>query len=217
MKGWFCFSKPKSPKKQEISNGQFKPTEAPAVCHHLHPNCDDSVASLARDVAYHCRNSNYCNPEEREEGSHDHPAVNVMTLAGDNNGASMTIRGATKKRDTIVPIRRGNNVVELEEKEDNNQACACEQNSEANIVNSNVQTIENSIMQDSSCNVRDSGVLLINEVKQGRPNRLTNRDDHRNLRFKKSCLKSLLMEPSSDSDIQNPRRHGCRQSCHLNN
>jgi hypothetical protein len=127
----------------------------------------------------------------------------MITLAGENLGANMAIRNAVSS-----PPASPN-------------------------VNNNVQSINNSALQESSCVARDPGVHfeiissredidLVNHVqrkepdfKDGRGLKLNqDRRPENTPRVRRRCLRALFME--SDSDIEDagrPRRHGCRYKC----
>ncbi|KAF3342071.1 hypothetical protein FCM35_KLT00709 [Carex littledalei] len=127
--------------------------------------------------------------------------VFVITLAGENLGANMAIKNAVN-----APPATPN-------------------------VNNNVQSINNSTIQESSCVTRDPGVHLeivssrkdldlVDYVQRKEPNlkgQLNLNQERRpenEPRVRRRCLRSLFME--SDSDIEDagkPRRHGCRYKC----
>lgn len=129
--------------------------------------------------------------------------VFMITLAGENLGANMAVRNAVSSPPTTPNV------------------------------NNNVQSINNSALQESSCVARDPGVHLeivsnredidlVNCVQRKEPglregrglNLKQERRPETEPRVRRRCLRALFME--SDSDIENagrPRRHGCRYSC----
>ena len=125
----------------------------------------------------------------------------MITLAGENLGANMAI-----KKDVNAPPATP-------------------------YVNNNVQSINNSTIQESSCVARDPGVHLeiasgrkdldlVDYVQRKEPNLKgglnlnQERRPENEPRVRRRCLRALFME--SDSDIEDagkPRRHGCRYKC----
>ncbi|KAJ1384954.1 hypothetical protein SESBI_42103 [Sesbania bispinosa] len=149
----------------------------------------------------------------------DEKTVSVMTLAGENRGATMHVADSntqsTRKKGSIPKQGEG-------EGEEN-------RSTEKAYVNSNIQNMNNSFMLHGSINGRDPGVRVIlpqqpqrdderglenpkakSEVKINRAERVAYQPVVR-----RRCLRGLFMEPS-DSDPDNPnkpRRHGCKFSC----
>ncbi|XP_038981529.1 proteoglycan 4-like [Phoenix dactylifera] len=159
-------------------------------------------------------------------------AVSMITLAGENNGASMVIGSDTH-------VHRGfkhdkGNVEASSDNVDGRRNPGGNENSAITAsINSNVQSINNSTMHDSSCNVRDPGIHLnlsskkmeaANLRRQTAPLKpqktapsITPADQKpsHEPRIRRRCLRALFME-SSESDPekpQKPRRHGCRFNC----
>ncbi|GAU34965.1 hypothetical protein TSUD_312960 [Trifolium subterraneum] len=146
----------------------------------------------------------------------DDKTVSVVTLAGDNRGATMHVADShsqsTRKKGSIRNIHRTN---EEEEKDEAGKA----------YVNSNIQSMNNSLMVQGSINGRDPGVRVIlpqhpePQVKRDLENR---RDEVKTVSqvekltyrpmVRRRCLRGLMAEPS-DSDPDKPRRHGCKFSC----
>lgn len=146
--------------------------------------------------------------------------VSMITFAGVNNGASMNI-GAD------IHVHRGfkHDIVE-EERWDSGGS---ENPAMATSVNSNVQSINNSALHDSSCNARDPGVHLKLSSKKMEATKPSGpaeplkpqktapiitpaQKPSQAPRIRRRCLRALLME-SSESDPEKPQRHGCRFSC----
>lgn len=127
--------------------------------------------------------------------------VFMITLAGENLGANMAIKNVVNAP-PATPY-----------------------------VNNNVQSINNSTIQESSCVARDPGVHLeiasgrkdldlVDYVQRKEPNLKgglnlnQERRPENEPRVRRRCLRALFME--SDSDIEDagkPRRHGCRYKC----
>ncbi|XP_061356442.1 uncharacterized protein LOC133300871 [Gastrolobium bilobum] len=142
----------------------------------------------------------------------DDKTVSVVTLAGDNRGATMHVTGSHSAR----------------KNEENSPSTSTEKDEVGKAyVNSNIQSMNNSLLLHGSITERDPGVSVIlpqrpaepikprlenqkAEVNINRTERLTHRP-----MIRRRCLRGLLMEPS-DSDPDNPRkprRHGCKFSC----
>ncbi|XP_042423574.1 uncharacterized protein LOC122011245 [Zingiber officinale] len=130
----------------------------------------------------------------RSKGS----SVNVITLAGKNNGASMVIGYDDKLG------------------EDNRNG----ETAFASSINNNVQSINNSAIEQSSCSVRHPGVHLkvsnrssetLASDKAMKPQNteprtfapLQGQMTSQEPRIRRRCLRALFME-SSESDIENP-------------
>lgn len=173
----------------------------------------DDVTNFANKVAT-------VNPTTATQFPTDDKTVSVVTLAGDNRGATMHVAGSysqpTRKKGSIHNIHRTKE--EEEEKDEAGKA----------YVNSNIQSMNNSLMVQGSINGRDPGVRVIlpekpePQVKQGLENReaevkMVSRVERLTYQpmVRRRCLRGLLVEPS-DSDPDNPdkpRRHGCKVSC----
>ncbi|ESW08596.1 hypothetical protein PHAVU_009G058700 [Phaseolus vulgaris] len=143
----------------------------------------------------------------------DDKTVSVVTLAGDNRGVTMHVAGSHSTR----PNPEGKRSTSTEKDE-----------AGKTYVNSNIQSINNSIMSHGTINGRDPGVRVIlpqqpqpdvkepclekpkAEVSINRVERVPYRPVVR-----RRCLRGLFLEPS-DSEHDNPdkpRRHGCKVRC----
>ncbi|XP_057434956.1 uncharacterized protein LOC130727736 [Lotus japonicus] len=138
----------------------------------------------------------------------DEKRVSVMTLAGENRGATMQVAESTRKK---------------------NGSIHGEENS-SSYVNSNIQSMNNSLISHGSINGRDPGVRVILQQQPEEDKQCFEKENprpevkiHRAERLnhvptpivRRRCLRGLLLEPS-DSDPDNPdkpRRHGCKVSC----
>ncbi|XP_027356972.1 uncharacterized protein LOC113866291 [Abrus precatorius] len=136
----------------------------------------------------------------------DEKGVSVVTLAGDNRGVTMHVAGSSRSNPKT-------------EKEKDEAAKA--------YVNSNIQSINNSIMSHGTIQGRDPGVRVVlpqhpepdnearlephkGEVSINRAERLPYQPVVR-----RRCLRGLFLEPSeSEGDNPDkPRRHGCKFRC----
>ncbi|CAA7401968.1 unnamed protein product [Spirodela intermedia] len=160
--------------------------------------------------------------------------ISIITLAGENHGATMhagygTISGREGHDDAVnkVPIIPNAGKASATAENGRKKADeACSIPAMATSVNSNVQTINGSILHDSCCSDDNPGVHLV--VSNGaRPESAEATDAHkpRSSRVsspprrmvtqeapaaRRRCLRSLFLESSGD-DTENPRRrHGCR-------
>lgn len=206
-----------------ISNGDKAP---------LHKEIRGDISKFLHEMA--------TNQQKHKLG--ESPAV-VITLAGENRGASMQLGSESAKREGTVHIHRGYKInpdeshtegeMSSEEQGSQDSKTGEEQESKA-YVNSNVQSVNNSIMFNSSITERDPGVqlALTRELTEpSKPNRSMESLETpkaeaivttaQRLTYeptptvRRRCLRGLFMEPS-DSDPDNPdkpRRHGCRYAC----
>ncbi|EPS61291.1 hypothetical protein M569_13510, partial [Genlisea aurea] len=150
--------------------------------------------------------------------------INVITLAGDNKGASMEMgysstSSSQKDKPTIhihraykkkpIPTVREEDAKPEEEEEEEDQ-----QPPGRTCVNNNAQGINNSIVCNGSISGGNPGVymFLAHESKRAAAhigNDMRKLDDS-NPAIRRRCLRSLFMESDDDSDPEKPRRHGCR-------
>ncbi|XP_047319769.1 proteoglycan 4 [Impatiens glandulifera] len=174
------------------------------------------------------------NPKYPIEGKQ----VTVITLAGENRGASMQLgsdsakeamhihRGYQREENHTENKSKAQHVKETKAKEDDHEGPIMR-----TLINSNVQSINNSIVFNSSVSKRDPGVQFTfpKGLKEEESSKLREKKetfDAKKMQFevtpskqvayeprvRRRCLKGLLME-SSDSDSDNPEknsRHGCR-------
>ena len=169
----------------------------------------------------------------------DENPVSIINLTGENRGATMHLSSELAEKEEAVHIHRG---YKLNPDESINDTTDIEGSSKDKVskenfpsclhVNSNVQSINNSIVSDTSFTARNPGVHCALSLDQadsiksnGKPELLETRKAEFNVTpaekhtyeptVKRRCLRGLFME-SSDSDPDNPekpRRHGCRYSC----
>lgn len=175
--------------------------------------------------------------------SKDENPFGVITLAGDNRGAIMSV-GSNTKKDRPLHIHRAykknpeqSSIIEEEEdessEEEESQYSKKNDNSEMGnaYVNSNIQSMNNSMMIQGSINERDPGVRFVlpqKEIKEAvkcnddervkETTKTVSQNDNKvsqQPRIRRRCLRGLLAEPS-DSDPDNPNkpiRHGCKYKC----
>lgn len=138
----------------------------------------------------------------------DDKTVSVVTLAGDNRGVTMHVAGSHSTR----PNPEGKKSASTEKDE-----------AGKTYVNSNIQSINNSIMSHGTINGRDPGVrVILPDVKEAclekpKAEVSINRVERVAYRpvVRRRCLRGLFLEPS-DSEPDNPekpRRHGCKFRC----
>lgn len=154
--------------------------------------------------------------------------VNVITLAGDNRGASMQLGSDSSTKGGRIHIHRGYKINPDEsadattdgEGRRSKDAQAIEDQTVAAYVNCNVQGINNSISYNSSITERNPGVHMSIPRVPSEPVHSTRLFEAHKAEFsvtpartiKRRCLRGLFLE-SSDSDPDKPRRHGCRVGC----
>ncbi|MCD7455842.1 hypothetical protein HAX54_029766 [Datura stramonium] len=164
--------------------------------------------------------------------------VNVITLAGDNRGASMQLGYDSSTKGGRIHIHRGykinpdesaNAITDGEESSNRRRskdAKAMEDQMVAAYVNCNIQGINNSISYYSSITERNPGVHMSLPRVPSEPvhsGEKTGIFEAHKAEFsvtptrtiRRRCLRGLFLE-SSDSDPdkpEKPRRHGCRVGC----
>lgn len=173
--------------------------------------------------------------------------VSVITLTGENRGATMHVSSEPANKEEPIHIHRGYKLnpddspenttdgeVDTEERKLKDHLSR-EAQPIMVYANSNVQSINTSLVFSSSVTERSPGIQL--EFSQGaaEPIRLNRRSETQQARraefsitpseklthetnVKRRCLRGLFLE-SSDSEPDNPekpRRHGCRYGCSEN-
>lgn len=174
----------------------------------------------------------------------DGQPLSMITLAGDNKGAFMHLGSDTAKKEESVPIHRGyklnsNDIpdsttdgeVSSRRRKPEDTKAKEEETTKA-YINSNAQSINNSIVFNGSLDEHDPGVHLVLYHNVPEPTKsyvktgplATHRSEFSATAAEKltyaptirrRCLRGLLLEPS-DSDPDNPekpRRHGCLYNC----
>ncbi|KAI5656073.1 hypothetical protein M9H77_24866 [Catharanthus roseus] len=206
--------------KLAMTNGEHSP---------LHKEIREDISKLVQKMAV----------GDSDHSVNDRP-VSVITLAGENRGATMHLGTDSAQRGGAVPIRRGYKVNPDESAETmtdgegsfrgkSEDATDTEDQGAEEFINSNVQGINNSIMFNSSITERNPGVHLnhsrfpvnlkkstaetdlLDTEKKGVSRTHAQKLTHQPM-VRRRCLEGLFLE-SSDSDPENttkPRRHGCR-------
>ena len=174
----------------------------------------------------------------------DGKPISVITLTGENRGASMHLSSEPAKKEASIHIHRGykTNPDDSPDTTTDGEVRTRGQRfrdqtkkaapAPTTYVNSNVQSVNNSIVFNASVAERNPGVQLsisqhtAEAIKSsGKAESLQTRKAEFNVTpsekltheptVRRRCLRGLFMEPS-DSDPDNPdkpRRHGCRYSC----
>ncbi|XP_075093039.1 uncharacterized protein LOC107818539 isoform X1 [Nicotiana tabacum] len=150
-------------------------------------------------------------------------AVNVITLAGDNRGASMQLGSDSSTKGGRIHIHRGYKINPNESADATTDGEGSSKTKEdqtlAAYINCNVQGINNSIVFNSSITERDPGVHMSIPRMPSEPVHSSLFEAHKAefsvtpaRTIRRRCLRGLFLE-SSDSDPDKPRRHGCRVGC----
>lgn len=171
----------------------------------------------------------------------DEKSINITSLLGENRGASMHFLSESEKKDESLLIRREykansdeDSIETITEGEGRSREDSITKEVQENkaYINSNVQSINNSIFLDASVTERNAGVQLGFSCPPLAPANVGRKGEsveaHRaefsitpsqkltyDPSIRRRCLRGLFLE-SSDSDPDNPekrRRHGCRYSC----
>ncbi|KZV28865.1 hypothetical protein F511_13660 [Dorcoceras hygrometricum] len=170
---------------------------------------------------------------------HDKP-VSVITLAGENRGASMHLGSDSSSSDGPIHIHRSYKIdhnelsaktMDLEShskhaNKENNPGTLEDQPAET-YVNNNAQSINNSLVFNCSISERNPGVHLVlanvpKESVESRANiqkaefsKTTAEKVTYEPRIRRRCLQGLFLEPSDSETehMEKPRRHGCRVGC----
>lgn len=219
--------------KSMVSDIRQKPTTSNGEQISLQKDIRNDISKLAHKMAI-----------ARPEQSMEEKSVSVITLVGENQGAFMHLGSESAKREKTVPIHRGYKINPNESTEatsDGEESSrgrrikdvyAKEDQKTKAYLNSNCQSVNNSILFNGSITERNPGVHL---TLSGNPTEtIKSNDDTDTLKAHKAevavtpsqkvtyeptirrrCLRGLLLEPSDyDSDNpEKPRRHGCRYSC----
>jgi hypothetical protein len=170
--------------------------------------------------------------------------VSVVTLAGENRGATMYVGSESSRKDGSVHIHRGYKINPDESSEattdgegssrgrSSKDLLTKEDPARKAYINSNTQSVNNSILFETSVSERSPGVQLSLSYNDEEPSKNSSKPvrlETRKAEFqvtpaeklsyepkvRRRCLRGLFLE-SSDSDPDNPekpRRHGCRYSC----
>ncbi|KAI4332553.1 hypothetical protein L6164_017450 [Bauhinia variegata] len=199
-------------------------------------NKNISTISLQKDIREEVSKfvQKLADEHPKQNTDDDEKSVSIITIAGDNRGATMQIGSESSKKEESVHIHRAYKTnpdespeVTTDEEEGESSGEESQSGKEKDeegkaYVNSNVQSINNSLMFHGSIAERDPGVQLIfpqnkqeNAQKaQEKPAFVTRKLTYQPT-VRRRCLRGLFLEPS-DSDPDNPekpRRHGCKFRC----
>ena len=168
----------------------------------------------------------------------DEKPISITSLVGENRGASMLFVPESAKKEASLHIHRGykantdeGRVENTTEGEGSSWKDSMTKEVQANkaYINSNVQSINNSISLDASVTEKNPGVMLGISNSPTAPAKFGGKEEPHEAHkaefrvtpsqkltydpvIKRRCLRGLFLE-SSDSDPDNPekpRRHGCR-------
>lgn len=224
-------NKTSQPRKRSTIVGTHNKSSLPVGDHvPFHKDIRDDISTLVNKMAIGDSTSTV----------QDRP-VSVITLAGENRGASMQMGSGSSRKDGPIHIHRGYKINpdesaeaasdaegSSEEKKSGDGKAIEDQPTEA-YVNNNAQGINNSIVFDSSITERNPGVHMVvthvpkepiqsiedKSAPQTRKSEF-NMSRSESLTYeptvRRRCLRGLLLE-SSDSDPEKPRPHGCRVGC----
>lgn len=170
--------------------------------------------------------------------------VGVITLTGENRGATMHVSSKPANKEVAIHIHRGYKLnpddspenttdgeVDTDEKKFKDDSSR-EAQPNLGYANSNVQSINNSIVFNSSVAERNPGIELKFSQEAAEPRRSSGKTETHQARrdefsvtpserltheptVRRRCLRGLFLEPS-DEELDNPekpRRHGCRYGC----
>ncbi|PKU84553.1 muscle M-line assembly protein unc-89 [Dendrobium catenatum] len=146
--------------------------------------------------------------------------VNIITLASENQGASMFIG---------YEVQPGKKVGRSNETREENYHNVKGNQSIVASINSNVQGINSSILDETNYSEKNPGVHMTISTKPITPVSFTAKTESQKAissitspqkltyepNIRRRCLRGLFLE-SSEDDVKNPqkpRRHGCRFSC----
>ncbi|KAL6995696.1 hypothetical protein U1Q18_005830 [Sarracenia purpurea var. burkii] len=198
----------------------------------LHKEIKEDISKFIRDIS----------TQQPKHPLDDIPG-SVITLSGENIGASMRLGAESSKREKAVHIFRGYKInpdetiessssggegsskrrLEDPKTEDDHESKA--------YINSNVQGINNSIMFNSSVTERNPGVqLALSQREHVEPNKeIESLETTHKAEFnvtpaqkltyepsvRRRCLRGLFLEPndSAPDNPDKPRHHGCRYVC----
>ncbi|XP_021831912.1 uncharacterized protein KIAA0754 [Prunus avium] len=158
--------------------------------------------------------------------------VSVITLTGENRGASIHSSSEPAKEEESVHIRRSyksnpdDSLESTTDEEVNNKDRSFEDGTSQDdqqtsaYINSNVQSINNAIVFNSFVTEGNPGVEAVfpqnpAESHNAQFTKTPSEKLTHESTVRRRCLRGLFLEPS-DSDPDNPekpRRHGCRYSC----
>ncbi|CAL5384940.1 unnamed protein product [Camellia sinensis] len=209
--------------KNTVTDSRHKPTIPKGEQTPLHKEIRDDISKFVNKMA-----------NQQPKHLIDEKPVTVITLAGENRGASMQLGSESAKKDGAIHIHRAYKINPDESNEattdgegsskgrQSKDSKTEEDQASKTYINSNVQAINNSIMLNGSITERNPGVQMVHSHKLTEPVKPTRRmgslETHKaefnvtsaqKLTYKptirRRCLRGLFME-SSDSDPDNPEK-----------
>ncbi|KAJ6392169.1 hypothetical protein OIU77_026015 [Salix suchowensis] len=212
-----------SHKRKSMSNGEKVP---------LHKEIGEDISKLVHKLGM-----------EHMKHPMGEKSISIVTLAGENRGATMNMGFESTRKDGSIHIHRGYkiNPDESSEATTDGEGSSKGRSSKDPLtkeparkacINSNTQSVNNSMLFETSVSERNPGVQLNLSYIDEEPSKNSSKPVHLETRkaefqvtpaeklsyeptVKRRCLRGLFME-SSDSDLENPekpRRHGCRYDC----
>ncbi|KAG5250439.1 isoflavone reductase family protein [Salix suchowensis] len=212
-----------SHKRKSMSNGEKVP---------LHKEIGEDISKLVHKLGM-----------EHMKHPMGEKSISIVTLAGENRGATMNMGFESTRKDGSIHIHRGYkiNPDESSEATTDGEGSSKGRSSKDPLtkeparkacINSNTQSVNNSMLFETSVSERNPGVQLNLSYIDEEPSKNSSKPVHLETRkaefqvtpaeklsyeptVKRRCLRGLFME-SSDSDLDNPekpRRHGCRYDC----
>ncbi|XP_065846873.1 vegetative cell wall protein gp1 [Euphorbia lathyris] len=167
----------------------------------------------------------------------DDKPVSIVTITGENRGASMHVSSEPVRKEGSVHIHRGyklnpddstGTTTDAEENRKGKQPKDPKREEKNAFLNSNAQSLNNSMVLESSVNEGSPGIHLVLYQNIAEPIKSEPLETHKaevrvtpaqkltyDPTIRRRCLRGLFLE-SSDSDPDNPekpRRHGCRYNC----
>ncbi|TKY57706.1 muscle M-line assembly protein unc-89 [Spatholobus suberectus] len=159
----------------------------------------------------------------------DDKQFSVITLAGDNRGATMHLGSESAKKEGSIHIHRAykNDPEETNEVTTDGEENTNEEEDEVGMayVNSNIQSINNSLMFHGSITERDPGVQVTLPQKPTEPNRPDDKPnpglENQRTQFNINRAEKSTYQPMVGRSIRGPflepndkpRHHGCKISC----
>lgn len=174
---------------------------------------------------------------QRQNHLLDENPCSIVTLTGENNGATMRLSCESLNKERPIHIHRRYKVnpygsTKMNDGDGNSRGRKFgdtnlqEELAAKSYVNNNAQGMNNSIVLNSTVTERNPGVHVVishNQAEQTKSPKERKMFDAHNVKvsstpaqrlayeptIRRRCLQSLLLE-SSDSEPEKPRRHGCR-------
>lgn len=220
---------------------EFRGNERVTRLPHKHANAGGQKAPPHKDIKENLPKYVHKQGGQQEKHLMHEKPFSIVTLTGENIGATMHLRSESLQKERPIHIHRGYkiNQDEISEKSADGEGSSRKRNSgdtnfqedlaTKSYVNNNAQGINNSLVFNSTVTERNPGVHMAHSripekpIKPGKERKMI--DTHKaevtstpaeKLAYaptiRRRCLQGLFLE-SSDSDPEKPRRHGCRVGC----